>query len=166
LAKRCGCSYCHATLEPTGAHWGRFSERGALYLDPARYPRVDPACRDCALAGNVSCGGECAQYVMQAFDGEGAQSLGMLKTYLYRTPDEEPNIDQGPVLLVQRMAQTGELERCTVKRIWREFLGRPMTEVEQGMYLDELSVGFATGGHNLKELILKVVTSEAYRRID
>ncbi|HSP80551.1 MAG TPA: DUF1501 domain-containing protein, partial [Myxococcaceae bacterium] len=28
--KRCGCNYCHATIEPVGAHWGRFAERAAL----------------------------------------------------------------------------------------------------------------------------------------
>jgi hypothetical protein len=166
LAKRCGCKYCHATIEPTGAHWGRFDERNALFMSPDRYPRFDPKCRDCALAGNISCGGECSQYVMQAYDGDGANSLGMLKTYLYRTADEEANIEGGPQLLVERMMQTGDLERCTVKRTWNEFLGRPMTAQEQEMYLDELSHEFASSNHSLKTLILKMLMSDAYRRID
>ncbi|MFP2931049.1 DUF1585 domain-containing protein [Pyxidicoccus sp. 3LG] len=166
LAVRCGCNYCHATIEPTGAHWGRYAERGAQFLPPDQFPRFDPKCRDCALAGDTNCGGECSQYVMQAYDGDGASSLGMLKTYLYRTPDEEQNIEAGPQLLVERMLQTGDLERCTVRRIWNEFLGRPMTSEEQRMYLDSLSQDFAKSGHKLKSLIERVVTTDAYRRID
>ena len=166
LARRCGCSGCHATIEPTGAHWGRFAERGALYLEPARFPRYDPKCRDCALAGNVSCGGECGQYVMQAYDGDGANSLGLLSTYLYRTADEEQNIEGGPQLLVQRMLQTGALERCTVQRMWQEFLGRPMSGEEKRMYLEPFAQEFAADGYRLKGLIERLLMSDAYRRID
>ncbi len=166
LAKRCGCSNCHATIEPTGAHWGRFAERGATYLEPSRFPRFDPKCRDCALAGNVSCGGECGQYVMQAYDGDGANSLGLLSTYLYRTADEEQNIEAGPQLLVERMLQTGALERCTVQRVWQEFLGRPMSTEEKRMYLDPFAQEFAADGYRLKGLIERLLMSDAYRRID
>lgn len=166
LAKRCGCNYCHATIEPTGAHWGRFAERAALFLDADHFPRYDPKCRDCALSGNTSCNNECGQYVMQAYDGDGANSLGMLKTYLYRTADEEQNIEGGPQLLVQRMLQTGDLERCTVKRVWQEFLGRPMSAEEQRMYLQPMADQFAHDGHRFKALIERVVMSDAYRRID
>lgn len=166
LAKRCGCNYCHATIEPTGAHWGRFAERSAQFLSPDQFPRLDVKCRDCAIAGDTNCGGECSQYVMQAFDGDGANSLGLLKTYLYRTADEEKNIEGGPQTLVQRMMETGDLERCTVKRIWNEFLGRAMTAEEQRLYLQTLSQDFAKNNHSLKGLIQQVVMSDAYRRID
>jgi hypothetical protein len=166
LARRCGCNYCHATIEPTGAHWGRFDERNSLFLDPEKFPRFDPKCRDCALAGDTNCGGECGQYVMQAYDGDGANSLGMLKTYLYRTPSEETNILSGPSLLVERMMQTGDLERCTVKRIWHEFLGRPMSAEEQRLYLQQLSEDFSRNNHSLKALIEQLLKTDAYRRID
>ncbi|TQF16567.1 DUF1585 domain-containing protein [Myxococcus llanfairpwllgwyngyllgogerychwyrndrobwllllantysiliogogogochensis] len=166
LAKRCGCNYCHATIEPTGAHWGRYAERAAQFLPANQFPRFDPKCRDCAINGDTNCGGECSQYVMQAYDGDGASSLGLLKTYLYRTADEEQNIEAGPRLLVERMYQSGELERCTVKRVWNEFLGRPMTAEEQRMYLAPLASDFAKSGHRFKSLIERVVTTDAYRRID
>jgi hypothetical protein len=166
LAKRCGCNYCHATIEPTGAHWGRYDERNALFLSPERFARFDPKCRDCALAGDTNCGGECGQYVMQAFDGDGANSLGMLKTYLYRTADEEANIEAGPKLLVERMMQTGDLERCAVRRIWTEFLGRPMSSEESRLYLTPLAQEFSRSNHNLKALIEKLLMTDAYRRID
>jgi hypothetical protein len=64
------------------------------------------------------------------------------------------------------MLQTGDLERCTVKRIWNELLGRPMTAQEQELYLNELSEEFAGKNHSLKSLIMKLVLSDAYRRID
>lgn len=166
LATRCGCSYCHATIEPVAAHWGRFGERNAQYLDPTVYPKVSAKCRDCALAGNTTCDNECGNYVMQAFDGEGAQSLGLLRTYLYRTDDEEPNIVGGPRLLVERAMQTGDLEKCAVKNVWSHLLGRPMTTEEERLYLGELVDQFAASNHNLKHLMLKVVSTDAYRRVD
>jgi Protein of unknown function (DUF1553) len=166
LAKRCGCNYCHATIEPTGAHWGRFGERNAQYLEPTLFPKIDTKCRDCALSGNTTCDGDCGNYVMQAYDGDGANSLGMLKTYLYRTSDDEANIEAGPRLLVSRMLQTGDLERCAVSRMWQTFLGRPMSSSEEALYLDALVQGFIDDGRDLKQLIRRVVTSDAYRRID
>lgn len=166
LAKRCGCNYCHATMEPAGAHWGRYGERNATFLDPLRFPRFDAKCRECALSGNTSCDGECSNYVMQALDGDGAASMGLLKTYLYRTPEEEPNIVGGPKLLVERMLQTGDLERCAVKNVWNEFIGRPMTPQEQSMHLEALTTKWITGGRHFKELIQLVITTDAYRRID
>jgi hypothetical protein len=166
LATRCGCSYCHATIEPTGAHWGRFGERNAQYLDPTLFPRISPKCRDCALAGNTACDNECGNYVMQAFDGEGAASLGLLRTYLYRTADEEPNIAGGPRLLVERTLQTGELEKCAARNAWKHLLGRPMTSEEERLYMTELVNHFAMNNHNFKQLMLKVVMTDAYRRVD
>ncbi|MEY4577348.1 MAG: hypothetical protein RL701_2051 [Pseudomonadota bacterium] len=166
LAKRCGCNYCHATIEPTGAHWGRFSERSAEYLDPLRFPKFDAKCRDCALANNTTCDGECNNYVMQAYDGDGANSLGMLKSYLYRTEADEANVTGGPQLLVERMLQTGDVERCVVTRIWKEFLGRPMSVDEQELYMGQLVDDFGSDSRNLKHLIRNVVMTDAYRRID
>jgi hypothetical protein len=166
LAKRCGCSYCHATIEPMGAHWGRFGERNAQYLNPDQFPKLDTRCRDCALAGDTSCNNECGNYVMQAFDGDGANSLGLLRTYLYRTPEEEPNVAGGPRLLVQRFMQTGELEKCAVRNLWHHLLGRPMTTPEESLYLAPLAQQFANEQHNLKALMRAIVSTDAYRRID
>jgi hypothetical protein len=166
LAKRCGCNYCHATIEPTGAHWGRYGERNAQYLDPLAFPKFDPKCRDCALAGNTTCDNDCSNYVMQAYDGDGASSLGMLKTYLYRTEADEANIQGGPKLLAERMLQSGDLERCAVKRIWKEFVGRPLSAQEEDLYMGPLVDSFIDDRHDLKSLIQHVVTTDAYRRID
>jgi len=62
--------------------------------------------------------------------------------------------------------QTGDLERCTVKRIWKELLGRPMATQEESLYLKSLTDGFVDDNHNLKRLIEAVVGTDAYRRID
>jgi hypothetical protein len=166
LAKRCGCAYCHATIEPTGAHWGRYGERNAQFLSADAFPKFSAKCRDCALNGDTTCDNQCGNYIMQAFDGEGASSLGLLNTYLYRTPDEEPNIVGGPKLLVERMMQTGDLERCAVKNAWNALVGRPMTTAEEAMYLESLVTAFAGGNHNFKSLMLQIMKTDAYRRVD
>ncbi len=166
LAKRCGCSYCHATIEPTGAHWGRYGERNAQYLDPVNFPRFSAKCRDCALNGDTTCDNQCGNYVMQAFDGAGASDLGLLTTYLYRTPEEEPNIVGGPRLLVERMMQTGDLERCAVKNAWNALLGRPMTGPEETLNMGALLQAFAASNHNFKTLMLEIMKTDAYRRVD
>jgi hypothetical protein len=166
LAKRCGCNYCHATLEPLGAYWGRFAERGATHYGKSEFPRFESKCRDCALAGDVNCGGLCGPYVMRAFDGDGAASLGMLFSYLYRTPGEEQNIEEGPRMLANKMMGTGELEQCVVRRMWKEFLGHPMTEEEERLELSRLSETFAQSRYNLKKLIKEILNNPEYRRVD
>ena len=128
---------------------------------------ICPTCHPVSdTAGNTTCDNECGNYVMQAFDGEGAQSLGLLNTYLYRTPDEEPNIEGGPKLLVERSLQTGELEKCAVKNVWNHLLGRPMTTEEERLYMNDLVGQFAMSNHNFKSLMLRIVTTDAYRRVD
>jgi hypothetical protein len=166
LAKRCGCSYCYAIIEPTGAHWGRFGERNAQYLSPEVFPRFSAKCRDCALNGDTTCDNQCGNYVMQAFDGEGASSLGLLRTYLYRTPEEEPNIVGGPRALVEKMLQTGDLERCAVHNAWASLLGRAMTTEEERLYLAGLVDAFAANSHDFKALMLAIMNTDAYRRVD
>jgi hypothetical protein len=166
LAKRCGCNYCHATIEPVGAHWGRFGERNASYMNPEKYARFDARCRDCALAGNTACDGQCGNYVMTAYDGDGAASLGLLKTYLYRGAEDEANIEGGPRMLVSRMMQTGDLERCAVKNLWDNFLGREMSPEEERLYMKDLVTHFAGNGYRLKALVERLLSTDAYRRID
>jgi hypothetical protein len=41
-----------------------------------------------------------------------------------------------------------------------------MSSEEKTLYLDSLVQGFIDEGHNLKSLIQRVVTTDAYRRID
>ncbi len=166
LAVRCGCKGCHATIEPVAAHWGRFGERNAQYLDPMRFPRLSAKCRDCALANNINCDNECGNYVMQAFDGNGAESLGLLSTYLYRTAAEEQNIEGGPRAMVEKFLQTGDLERCAVQNFWTQLLGRPMTTEEERIYLDKLVDEFARSNHNLRALMVRIASTDAYWRVD
>ena len=69
-------------------------------------------------------------------------------------------------MLVEKMLASGDLERCTSRRIWKEFLGRPMTQAEETAYLDSMVNAFVASGWNLKSLIEWMVTSDLYRRID
>ena len=58
LQERAGCKYCHAQLEPAAAHWGRWTEVGLGFMDPARYPATDTQCLDCAM-GRGRCSSFC-----------------------------------------------------------------------------------------------------------
>ena len=116
LAKRCGCNYCHATIEPTGAHWGRYGERNAQYLDSGSLPplrRQVPRLR--ARRQH-----HLRRRVRQLRDAGLRRRRRQLAGHAQDLPvphaaDEETNIEGGPQLLVQRMLQTGDLERCAVK---------------------------------------------------
>ncbi|HND34793.1 MAG TPA: hypothetical protein PLA94_32540, partial [Myxococcota bacterium] len=69
-------NYCHALLEPAGAHWGRWSEYGAGYLDPQRFPASSAECAWCAATGE-SCSEECsAYYVVDSLSSEEDPYLG------------------------------------------------------------------------------------------
>ena len=68
LAKRCGCRNCHASIEPMGAWFGRWVERGAKYLDPKGFPAFDPACED-RFGRDAT---RCKEYVAPTTDAEGA----------------------------------------------------------------------------------------------
>ena len=70
LTVRDGCKYCHAILEPAGAHWGRWGEYGAGYLDPEAFPAFAEDCAWCAETGE-SCSAECSNYyVVDALNSE------------------------------------------------------------------------------------------------
>lgn len=166
LQQRCGCKYCHALLEPSGAHWGRYSEQGAAFLSPERFPPTRQDCVSCALTGQ-SCSDECRRfYVMSALTDEERPSLGMLKAYQFRREDHVPNVETGPRLLALGAVADNRLPRCVARRTAEWLLGRPvegLTAAEE-VWLDELTTRFVTAGYRYDLLVRDVVTSPVYRR--
>jgi hypothetical protein len=74
---------------------------------------------------------------------------------------------QGAVELSGLLASHPDVTRC-MSQLWLEFaLGRPTTNGEPAV-IDELALGFADSGLDIRELILAVVQSKAfrYRRAD
>jgi hypothetical protein len=166
LAHRCGCKNCHTAIEPMTAWFGRWAERSAKYLAPADFPAFDPYCQQCALTGQ-GCTPRCRQqYVTSTVDADGARYAGTLRGYLYRTPEEEKRIDEGPQGLVSSAIASGELESCAVRNAWSRLLGRTMSENEMSAVLPDLVVTFADKHHSYRELVRAIVTSPAYRRVD
>lgn len=163
LARRCGCSECHAVIEPFGAAWGRWGERGTAYLAPDLFRRFDA---QCALCVGVQCPDRCRHYVTNAAPGDADPLAGTLQSYLDRTDAELCRIDQGPRTLVADGLTTGELQSCTARTLWERLLNRPMSEVEGGSVLPALVRDFEANGRSYRALVRAVVTSAAYRRID
>ena len=163
LARRCGCSECHAVIEPFGAAWGRWGERGTAYLAPELFRRFDAAC---ALCVGVNCPDRCRHYVTNAAAGDADPRVGYLQSYLDRTDAETCRIDQGPRTLVADGLATGELQACAARTLWERLLNRPMSESEYASVLPALVRDFEANGRSYRALVRAVVTSAAYRRID
>lgn len=166
LQKRCGCKYCHALLEPSGAHWGRYSEQGAAFLPPDRFPPTRQDCVACALTGQ-SCTDECRRfYVMSALTDEERPYLGMLKSYQFRREDHVRNVETGPRLLALGAVADNRLPRCVARRTAEWLLGRAVdgSTDEEDAWLGELTTRFVTGGYRYDSLVRDIVTSPVYRR--
>ncbi|MBI5514085.1 MAG: hypothetical protein HY909_09980 [Deltaproteobacteria bacterium] len=163
LARRCGCAYCHATLEPLGAAWGRWAERGARFLDPAGFPSFDPRCATCTA---VSCPSRCRQYVLAAEAALAGAPAGTLWSYVDRVQDETCLIDDGPRSLVRAALEDGTLQACTARTTWARLLNRPMSPDEERAVLPPLLRDFEARGRSFRALVRAIVTSPAYRRVD
>ncbi len=161
LAKRCGCSNCHATIEPMGAWFGRWVERGAKYLAPSSFPAFDPAC---ASSGRDA--SRCSEYVAPTSDPEVTRYAGDLLAYLYRSPGERKRIEEGPRGLVEAAIASGELESCTVKTVWNRLVGRPMSDAEMGARLPALEREFEAHHRSYRELVRTIATSSEAQRFD
>jgi len=163
LQKREGCKYCHSIMEPVGAYWGRYTEKGASYLDPGSFPDFDPSCHRCASSG--VCSQRCrSHYIVTAPTGAELPYLGYLKAYLFRRPEHQTHLNEGPRALVRRALLDGKLGRCTAKNAFKWLIGRPPMP-DEAPWLEEVAVEFMSGGYDFKQLTRRLVTSELYRRV-
>jgi len=164
LTTRPGCDYCHALLEPAAAHWGRWTEQGAGYLDPADYPSFDPLCYDCSVY-SLDCPDVCSRYyVTDPLDAEQDPYVGWLNAYQFLEPWQEPNVEGGPQLLVDSTIVDGRLQTCTAENAATWLLGRTLTEDDDDeltAWTDEL-VG---SDWSYKQLVKAIVMSDSYRRL-
>lgn len=164
LQVRAGCKYCHGILEPAAAHWGRWRERGAAFLEPEAFPAKSADCTVCAQTGR-QCSAECRQhYSLMTTDPKTTQFAGMLKAYTYLAAEHAANVEQGPRLLALRSIADNKLPACMSRHSAEFLMGRPLTEGEQP-WLDELVRAFAWGDYSYRGLVRAIVTSDAYRRV-
>jgi hypothetical protein len=163
LQSRGGCKFCHAILEPAASYWGRWPESGTGYLSQEEYPAFDPACEKCALVGG--CSSHCSNnYIVKALAPKEEAYFGWLKSYLYQHDAHMANVEEGPSLLVKRIAHDERLPNCMAHRAVQWLWGRNIAESEFDV-LSEFSRSFMMEGYNFKELVKAVVTSPTYRRV-
>jgi hypothetical protein len=168
LTARDGCKYCHALLEPGAAHWGRWSETGASYLDPTEFPEYDAACARCGDEG-IGCETDCRRYyVTDPLGAEEDPYLGWLAPYKFLEDRHHHVVDQGPALLVQQAIGDGRLAACTVRQTARRLIGREPATAEypdDTPWMEELSAQLVSSGWSYRSLVKAVVTSPNYRRV-
>ena len=163
LQNRGGCKFCHAILEPASAYWGRWPESGTGYLDTSDYPAFDPECAKCAVQGG--CSNVCKnQYIVNATANKEKAYFGWLKPYLFIHQAHMDNVEEGPSLLVKRMAQDERLPTCLAQRSVQWLWGRNIAEGEEDV-LGDFALSFMMEGYSFKSLIKAVVTSSTYRRV-
>ena len=163
LTSRAGCQYCHALLEPAAAHWGRWPQSGAGYLDPQTHPPFDQACQACALSGG-DCPDRCDNhYLTQPLNSEQDDYLGWLLSYEFLEDRHQSHVEEGPTLLVNTTVTDGRLPDCITTKTAEWLMGREMTEVD-GPWLDQLSTDFVGGDFQYKALVKQIITSDNYRR--
>jgi hypothetical protein len=165
LLKRCTCRGCHASLEPLAAHWGRFAESGTTMMtDATLFPRRLDRCIGASDAF-------CRSFYVTQPDAENA---GALIPYQYEPAHPglglAENIEAGPRPLAERAIESGELARCTARKLFYVLMGRSIRadgeEQDEAALLDSLAQEFMASGYDFRKLVEKVVTLPQYGRND
>jgi len=188
VTKQPGCKYCHAILEPTAQHWGRWTEFGVDYLSPDSHPPCRADCKNCALKGN--CGPDCRfNYVTQGVLTKELKFLGWLKPYQFLVDDallaeiddvetktqvqcqpdlvEESKlslIEKGPLLLIQKAVFSGQLARCAAQNVIKWLMNREGF-AEDDKWIDTLASEFQASNFDYKAMVKSVVDDPRYRRV-
>jgi len=166
LQCRPGCDYCHALLEPEAAYWGRWTDAGAGYLSPDRFPAQSDECYECATTGTL-CSADCSRYyVTNPLSEESEDFIGMLKTFEFRKEVHQDNPELGPKRMVTSAVAdaSGRLPTCVSGTAASYLLGRDVKE-EKHEWISELSAGFVASGFSYRSLIREIVTSPVYRSL-
>lgn len=164
LQKRAGCKYCHALLEPAGAFWGRWAERGAGFLNPEEFPAVREDCYSCATS-NIGCSSECRSfYQTTALSVAEVPFLGQLQAFVFLDESHVEHVDAGPSLIAMRAVADNRLPMCVAERTSEWLMGRTMTPEDAGT-MQELAAEFVASGFSYKEMVKAIVTSDIYRRV-
>ncbi len=166
LRYRCGCQYCHATLEPAAAHWARFADAGSMYLSPLTFPSTRQDCAKCAENPGGACDYICQRfYLTEAGHPKEEPYVGSLKSLVFRPDSELKAVTAGPRRLVNEQLESGAMGRCVVRNLFTRLYKREMTETERLELLPRLADGFFQSGYDFKALVLSLLTEPTYRRM-
>ncbi len=165
LQKRCGCNYCHVTLEPAAAHWSRWAEAGAAFMSSSDYPKVRQDCLACANGDSTQCSRECRLHYHVSSLMSGDPYLGMFNGYLFIKDADHPNIEEGPKLLVLSSIVDGTMQECTAKMAFEWLLGRQPSGEKDDAWVEQIVSEFTASGYDYKQLVRSIVESDNYRRV-
>ncbi len=168
LARRCGCSACHSSLEPAAASWGRYVERGTWELTDAEFPSTNPACvsPDGGLqAVSASCQ---THYRAVALNAAEVPFVGQLKGRLFLDTEGRARFEAGPSRWAAQSIASGAYAECTVRKLWESFVGRPFFEEldDEQAQLARLKSDFIGSNHDMQRLLRAIVTSKQYRNAE
>jgi len=168
LTKRCGCKYCHQTVEPAAAYWGRWAEAGLAPLNPgqtlnsktATFPEFWKTCTTPQGARSLFCR---RFYFTHANHPDEKPYVGMLLPYVFATKDTKDNIANGPRAIAKSAVDSGTFAECTVKKLWQWFVGTPMLLPQQSALLKKLAEQFKKDKYSVKKLVTHIVKTEEYK---
>ncbi|MEM1417149.1 MAG: hypothetical protein AAGH15_19785 [Myxococcota bacterium] len=141
LRERTGCADCHQELEPAAAHWGRWRNGGSVgYFDDAAMtfdaePRAECRCGgergsdDPEDTQGRRCNSLCEAYFVTPASSQGEE----LETYwgqplaaAWLEDEDVPNVELGPVALVDTSMEVGRVAECAVRNLAEHLFHRPM----------------------------------------
>ncbi len=164
LQQRDGCKYCHALLEPASAHWGRWTERGAGFLNRDTFPASREDCRQCGMTGQL-CSSECRLfYITRTLNSEEVAYVGNLNAYIFLKDAHKRNVELGPKYLVSTTVVDNRFPSCTARRAMEGLFGRGLDQ-EEMTALDALGRRFVASGYSYRALVKAIVQSPVYRRV-
>lgn len=154
LMKRCGCKYCHQSLEPAAAYWGRWLQSSVLFLEPSKYPSFKQECSSTRPDRN-----KCGLYFTNATHPDQEKYRGKLKSYLFSTDKMGKNIELGPAGIAKEAIETNTFSRCTTRKVWNWFVGSPEPAPE---LLEVLASKFRESNYNFRSLMKSILTHKSY----
>jgi len=165
LMKRCGCKYCHQTVEPVASYWGRWAEAGLAPRNPGegrdQYP---PKKAECSTYAKARRDATCRRfYFIQPNHPDEEQYRGMLLAYVFATPAMKKNIEAGPMALAKKHVDNGDFAACTARKMWTWLLGKAPYPQEEERIMT-LAHAFQRDNYNLRSLIKAIVSSPEYRQ--
>ena len=159
LMKRCGCKFCHMTVEPLAAHWGRWSEAGIVPLVASAFPADRERCSKPDADKDATCK---RMYVIEATHPDEKPYLGKLSAYRFATSEMVQSIESGPRPAAQKAIDDGAFAQCVARKLWTWFVGSEPVE-QQAELMAKLTQRFKDGGYKLRSLVRDIVQTDEYR---
>lgn len=159
LMKRCGCKFCHTTIEPEASHWGRWQENAWFPLNATAFPKTSAACAKTTGSKPGYCK---SLYMVEPKHKSEEAYRGQLLAYVFATPTMEQNITKGPASLIQRDINNGKIYSCAVKKMWSWYTGSDL-QSQQDHVQNDLMHAFQSNKYSIKSLVKAIVKTEEYR---